>query len=105
EAVGAAFWHAKGWTLFQTLVSYLRERQQAAGYREVNTPELMDLSLWEASGHWEAFGDNMFTTRVEDDRVLAVKPMNCPGHVQVFRNALRSYRDLPYRLAEFGKVH
>ncbi|MBN1239153.1 MAG: threonine--tRNA ligase [Gammaproteobacteria bacterium] len=105
EAVGAAFWHPKGWTLFQTLVGYLRERQQAAGFREVNTPELMDLALWQASGHWEAFGENMFTSRIEDDRILAVKPMNCPGHVQVFRNELRSYRDLPYRLAEFGKVH
>jgi threonyl-tRNA synthetase len=105
EAVGAAFWHPKGWTLFQTLVNHLREKQQAAGYREVNTPELMDLGLWEASGHWEAFGDNMFTSRTQDERVLAVKPMNCPGHVQVFKNDLRSYRDLPFRLAEFGKVH
>lgn len=105
EAVGAAFWHPKGWTLFQTLVEHMRTRQQAAAYREVNTPELMDRSLWEASGHWDTFGENMFTSQTEDDRVLAVKPMNCPGHVQVFRNDLRSYRDLPYRLAEFGKVH
>ncbi len=105
EAVGAAFWHPKGWTLFQTLVEHMRARQQAAGYREVNTPELMDRSLWEASGHWDTFGENIFTSQTEDDRVLAVKPMNCPGHVQVFRNDLRSYRDLPYRLAEFGKVH
>ncbi|HUF72168.1 MAG TPA: threonine--tRNA ligase [Gammaproteobacteria bacterium] len=105
EAVGAAFWHPKGWTLFQLLVGHLRAKQTAAGYREVNTPELMDRSLWEASGHWETFGENMFTSRTEDERVLAVKPMNCPGHVQVFRSDLRSYRDLPYRLAEFGKVH
>src|SRR5690606_29047255 len=105
EAVGAVFWHTKGWTLFQTLVNYLRERQTAAGYREVNTPELMSRTLWEASGHWEAFGENMFTSRTADEQVLAVKPMNCPGHVQIFKNDLRSYRDLPYRIAEFGKVH
>src|SRR5690606_22923121 len=105
EAVGAVFWHPKGWTLFQTLVDFLRKRQTAAGYLEINTPELMDIKLWEASGHWEAFGENMFTSRIQDDRVLAVKPMNCPGHVQVFKSALRSYRDLPLRLAEFGKVH
>ena len=105
EAVGAAFWHPKGWTLFQLLVEHLRRRQRAAGYREVNTPELMDRSLWVASGHWETFGEHMFTSVTEDERVLAVKPMNCPGHVQIFRNDLRSYRDLPYRLAEFGKVH
>ena len=105
EAVGSAFWHPKGWTLFQTLVEFLRARQEAAGYREVNTPELMDVSLWEASGHLETFGEHMFTSRTADERTLAVKPMNCPGHVQVFRNELRSYRDLPFRLAEFGKVH
>ena len=105
EAVGSAFWHAKGWTLFQTLVEFLRARQEAAGYREVNTPELMDVSLWEASGHLETFGEHMFKSRTADERVLAVKPMNCPGHVQIFRNELRSYRDLPFRLAEFGKVH
>ena len=105
EAVGAAFWHPKGWTLFQLLVEHLRRRQLAAGYREVNTPELMDRSLWVASGHWDTFGEHMFTSETEDERVLAVKPMNCPGHVQIFRNDLRSYRDLPYRLAEFGKVH
>lgn len=105
EAVGSVFWHPKGWTLFQTLIEYLRKRQNEAGYREVNTPELMDLQLWEASGHWEAFGENMFTSRIEDDRVLAIKPMNCPGHVQLFKSELRSYRDLPLRLAEFGKVH
>ena len=105
EAVGAVFWHAKGWTLFRTLVEYLRERQLAAGYREVNTPELMARSLWEASGHWETFGEHMFTSETADEHVFAIKPMNCPGHVQVFKNDLRSYRDLPYRLAEFGKVH
>jgi threonyl-tRNA synthetase len=105
EAVGAVFWHAKGWTLFRTLVDYLRERQIAAGYREVNTPELMDRSLWVASGHWDTFGENMFTSETRDEHVLAVKPMNCPGHVQIFKNDLRSYRDLPYRVSEFGKVH
>jgi threonyl-tRNA synthetase len=105
EAVGAAFWHSKGWVLFQTLVGYLRRRQTEAGYLEVNTPELMDRSLWEASGHWESFGENMFTSTTDEDRVLAIKPMNCPGHVQIFRNDLRSYRELPFRLSEFGKVH
>ncbi len=105
EAVGAVFWHPKGWTLVRTLVEYLRERQLAAGYAEVNTPELMDRSLWEASGHWDTFGEHMFTSRTADERVLAVKPMNCPGHVQIFNSELRSYRDLPFRLAEFGKVH
>jgi threonyl-tRNA synthetase len=105
EAVGAVFWHAKGWTLFRTLVEYLRARQIAAGYREVNTPELMDRSLWVASGHWDTFGENMFTSETRDEHVLAVKPMNCPGHVQIFKNDLRSYRDLPYRVSEFGKVH
>ena len=105
EAVGSVFWHPRGWSVFQALVEYMRARQHDAGYREINTPELMDRSLWEASGHWETFGENMFTSKTEDDRVFAIKPMNCPGHVQVFRNALRSYRDLPLRLAEFGKVH
>ena len=105
EAVGAVFWHEKGWTLFRTLVEYMRRRQDAAGYREVNTPELMDRSLWEASGHWDTFGENMFTSRTEDERLWAIKPMNCPGHVQIFRNSLRSYRELPLRLSEFGKVH
>jgi threonyl-tRNA synthetase len=105
EAVGAVFWHAKGWTLFQLLVEHLRKRQQAVGYLEVNTPELMDRSLWVASGHWDTFGESMFTSETEDHRVFAIKPMNCPGHVQIFKNDLRSYRDLPLRLAEFGKVH
>lgn len=105
EAVGAAFWHPKGWTLFQTLIGYMRTRQLECGYREVNTPELMDRSLWEASGHWESFGEHMFTSHTADERTLAVKPMNCPGHVQIFKHELRSYRELPLRLAEFGKVH
>jgi len=105
EAVGAVFWHDKGWQLFRGLVEYLRERQGAAGYREVNTPELMSRSLWESSGHWQTFREHMFTSLTADDQTLVVKPMNCPGHIQVFKSDLRSYRDLPYRLAEFGKVH
>lgn len=105
EAPGAVFWHPKGWSLFQNLVNYMRKRQNEAGYQEVNTPELMDRSLWEASGHWETFGDHMFTTQTEDGRTYAIKPMNCPGHVQIFKQGITSYRDLPYRLAEFGKVH
>ncbi len=105
EAVGAVFWHSKGWTLFQTLVDYMRSRQSAAGYREVNTPDLMDRELWKASGHWEIFGEDMFTSRTADEREFVIKPMNCPGHVQIFKHDLRSYRDLPFRLAEFGKVH
>ncbi|MDX1403090.1 MAG: threonine--tRNA ligase [Woeseiaceae bacterium] len=105
EAPGAVFWHAKGWALFQNLVDYMRKRQHEAGYLEVNTPELMDQSLWEKSGHLETFGDNMYTSQTEDGRIYAIKPMNCPGHVQVFKQGIRSYRDLPYRLAEFGKVH
>jgi threonyl-tRNA synthetase len=105
EAVGAVFWHDKGWQLFRGLVEYMRERQTAAGYREVNTPELMSRSLWEASGHWQSFREHMFTSLTADEQTLVVKPMNCPGHIQVFKSELRSYRDLPYRLAEFGKVH
>ena len=105
EAPGAVFWHPKGWTVFQNLIAYMREKQRAAGFEEVNGPELMDRSLWEASGHWEKFGENMFTTQTPDERVYAIKPMNCPGHVQIFRQGLRSYRDLPVRFAEFGKVH
>jgi len=105
EAPGAVFWHPRGWQLFQNLVDYMRERQNAAGYQEVNTPELMDRSLWEASGHWESFGENMYTSDTEDGRCYAIKPMNCPGHVQVFKQGITSYRDLPYRLCEFGKVH
>jgi threonyl-tRNA synthetase len=105
EAPGAVFWHPRGWALFQNLVDYMRRRQAEAGYREVNTPELMDRSLWEASGHWESFGEHMFTTETEDGRNFAIKPMNCPGHVQVFKQGITSYRELPYRLCEFGKVH
>jgi threonyl-tRNA synthetase len=105
EAPGAVFWHPKGWTVFQNLIAYMRDKQRAAGFQEVNGPELMDRSLWEASGHWEKFGENMFTTQTPDERVYAIKPMNCPGHVQIFRQGLRSYRDLPIRFAEFGKVH
>jgi len=105
EAPGAVFWHPKGWTLFQSLIGYMREQQAAAGYHEVNTPEIMNRSLWEASGHWQAFGDNMFTTETVDGRQYAIKPMNCPGHIQVFKQGITSYRDLPLRLAEFGKCH
>src|SRR5579862_1085229 len=105
EAPGAVFWHPKGWTVFQTLIAYMRERQNAAGYQEVNAPELMDASLWRQSGHLEKFGENMYLTRTPDERVYAIKPMNCPGHVQIFKHGLRSYRELPVRLAEFGKVH
>jgi len=105
EAPGAVFWHPKGWVLFQSLIAYMRAKQNAVGYQEVNGPELMDASLWERSGHMEKFGENMYTSRAPDDRVYAIKPMNCPGHVQIFAHGLRSYRDLPVRLAEFGKVH
>ncbi len=105
EAPGAVFWHAKGWKLFQNLINYMRDRQKNAGYEEVNTPEVMDRSLWEASGHWESFSQHMYTTNTEDGRIYALKPMNCPGHVQVFKQGITSYRDLPKRIAEFGKVH
>jgi threonyl-tRNA synthetase len=105
EAPGAVFWHPKGWTLFLQLIGYMREQQRAAGYQEVNTPEIMDRGLWVQSGHMEKFGDNMFLTHTPDERVFAIKPMNCPGHVQVFNQGLKSYRDLPLRLCEFGKVH
>jgi threonyl-tRNA synthetase len=105
EAPGAVFWHPRGWALFQTLIEFMRRTQNAAGYREINTPELMDRSLWQASGHLQSFGDNMFTTETVDGRHFAIKPMNCPGHVQVFKQGIKSYRDLPTRLAEFGKCH
>jgi threonyl-tRNA synthetase len=105
ESPGAVFWHPKGWTLFQTLIAYMRDTQNAAGYQEINTPEVVARSLWEASGHWETFGDNMFTTETVDGRTYAIKPMNCPGHVQVFKQGITSYRNLPVRLAEFGKCH
>jgi threonyl-tRNA synthetase len=105
EAPGAVFWHPKGWTLFQSLIGYMRERQNAAGYQEVSAPDLMDATLWQQSGHLEKFGESMYTTRTPDERLFAIKPMNCPGHVQIFKHGLRSYRDLPVRIAEFGKVH
>ena len=105
EAPGAVFWHPKGWNLFQTLIDFMRQQQNAAGYREINTPEIMSQSLWQASGHWDTFGDNMFTTETVDGRHFAIKPMNCPGHVQIFKQGITSYRDLPCRLAEFGKCH
>jgi threonyl-tRNA synthetase len=105
EAPGAVFWHPKGWQIFQTLLQYMRGKQRAFGFQEVNGPELMDRTLWEASGHWEKFGENMYTTRTPDERVYAIKPMNCPGHVQIFKQGLRSYHQLPIRYSEFGKVH
>jgi len=105
EAPGAVFWHPKGWTIFQNLINYMRKKQDEAGYLEINTPEILDKSLWQRSGHLEKFGDNMFTTITEDKKEYAIKPMNCPGGVQVFRQGLRSYRELPYKIAEFGKVH
>jgi threonyl-tRNA synthetase len=105
EGPGAVFWHPKGWTLFQAMIGYMREKQRRAGYEEVNTPEVLDRSLWVKSGHVEKFGENMYLTQTPDERVFALKPMNCPGHVQVFKQGIKSYRDLPYYLAEFGKVH
>ena len=105
EAPGAVFWHAKGWSLFQSLINYMRKKQDESGYQEINTPEILDKSLWEKSGHLDKFGDNMFTTVTRDEKEFAIKPMNCPGGVQVFKQGLKSYRDLPYKIAEFGKVH
>ncbi|MGE0214114.1 MAG: threonine--tRNA ligase, partial [Parvibaculaceae bacterium] len=105
EGPGVVFWHPKGWELFQNLINYMRRRQNAAGYHEVNGPQILDKSLWETSGHWETFRENMFTTVTEDKREFAIKPMNCPGHIQIFKHGLRSYRELPYRVAEFGAVH
>jgi threonyl-tRNA synthetase len=105
EGPGVVFWHPKGWELFQNLINYVRRRQNAAGYREVNAPQILDKSMWETSGHWEWFRENMFTTVTEDEREFVIKPMNCPGHIQIFKHGLRSYRELPYRVAEFGLVH
>lgn len=105
EAPGSVFWHEKGWRLFQTLIAYMRRRQDENGYKEVNSPDMMDRELWEKSGHWEKFGEHMFTTETPDERIYCCKPMNCPGHVQIFKNGLKSYRELPYKIAEFGKVH
>ena len=105
ESPGSVFWHEKGWNLFQKLVSYMRMKQDHAGYKEINTPEILDRTLWEKSGHWEKFGANMFTSTTPDEKVFAIKPMNCPGCVQVFNQGLKSYRDLPLKMSEFGKVH
>ena len=105
EASGSVFWHAKGWTLYREIENYVRRRLDAAGYSEVKTPQLVDRNLWEASGHWDKFRENMFTAQSSDDRTLALKPMNCPGHVQIFRQGITSYRDLPIRMAEFGSCH
>lgn len=105
DAPGSVFWHPKGWTLFRELLEYMRGRQDAADYVEVNTPDVMDRSLWETSGHWFNYRENMFSTQTEDERIFALKPMNCPGSVSMFAQGLKSYRDLPLRMAEFGKVH
>ncbi|MEP3114772.1 threonine--tRNA ligase [Nisaea sp.] len=105
EAVGSVFWHPHGWTLYQIIENHMRKKLDRAGYQEVRTPQLIDRALWEASGHWDKFRENMFTANAEDDKVLALKPMNCPGHVQIFKQGLKSYRDLPYRLSEFGACH
>ena len=105
EGPGSIFWHPHGWTLFQSLISYMRDQQAKAGYEEINTPDVMDKSLWEKSGHWEKFGENMYTSVTPDERTFCLKPMNCPGHVQVFKHGLKSYRELPLKFAEFGKVH
>jgi threonyl-tRNA synthetase len=105
EAVGSAFWHPKGWTLYRAIEDYMRARLDDAGYQEVKTPTLFDRALWEKSGHWDKFREHMFTADTEDERTLAVKPMNCPGHVQIFRQGIKSYRDLPLRMAEFGSCH
>ena len=106
ESPGSVFWHPHGWTLFRTLEGYVRRRIEADGYREVKTPQLIDSSLFKASGHWDLYGDNMFKTVAEEgEKVYGIKPMNCPGHVQIFKQGLKSYRDLPLRLAEFGSCH
>ncbi len=105
ESPGSVFWHDKGWILFQRLVEFMRMKQRLAGYKEINTPELLDKTLWEKSGHWEKFGEHMFTSETPDEKIFAVKPMNCPGCVQIFNQGLKSYRDLPLKLSEFGKVH
>ena len=105
ESPGSVFWHDKGWLLFQRLVEYMRAKQRLAGYKEINTPELLDKTLWEKSGHWDKFGEHMYTSETPDEKIFAVKPMNCPGCVQVYNQGLKSYRDLPLKLSEFGKVH
>ena len=105
EATGSVFWHPKGWTIYREIESYMRRRLDAANYQEVKTPQMIDRSLWEKSGHWDKFRENMFTAESEGDRILALKPMNCPGHVQIYRQGITSYRDLPLRMAEFGSCH
>ena len=105
EGPGVVFWHSRGWRVFRKLVEYMRRRIEEHGYEEVNAPQILDRALWEQSGHWGWYKENMFTTHTEDDREFAIKPMNCPGHVQIFKNGLRSYKELPVRLAEFGSVH
>ena len=105
EAPGAVFWHPKGWLLFQSLINYMRDRQDKEDYVETNTPDMMDKSLWETSGHWEKFGENMFTTEAKEEKIFAIKPMNCPGAVEIYKQGLKSYRELPLRMSEFGKVH
>ena len=105
EAVGSVFWHPKGWVMFRQIENYIRERLEKAGYVEVKTPQLVDRVLWEKSGHWEKFRENMFVSQSDEDRILAIKPMNCPCHVQIFNQDLKSYRQLPLRMAEFGSCH
>jgi len=105
ESPGSVFWHERGWNLFQKLIDYMRSRQKKAGYKEINTPEILDITLWEKSGHWEKFGEHMYTSTTPDEKIFAIKPMNCPGCVQVFNQGLKSYRDLPLKMSEFGKVH
>ncbi|MDA4847758.1 threonine--tRNA ligase [Hoeflea poritis] len=105
EGPGVVFWHAKGWRMFQNLVNYMRRRLDEHGYDEVNGPQVLDKALWETSGHWDWYRENMFTTQTEDDRVFALKPMNCPGHILIFKNGLKSYKELPVKMAEFGAVH
>ena len=105
ESPGSVFWHEKGWILFQKLIDYMRMKQNIAGYKEINTPEVLDRTLWEKSGHWEKFGANMYTSTTPDEKVFAIKPMNCPGCIEVFNQGLKSYKDLPLKMSEFGKVH
>jgi len=105
ESPGSVFWHEKGWALFQKLIDYMRMKQEIAGYKEINTPEVLDRTLWEKSGHWEKFGANMYTSTTPDEKIFAIKPMNCPGCIEVFNQGLKSYKDLPLKMSEFGKVH
>ena len=105
ESPGSVFWHERGWALFQKLIDFMRMKQDIAGYKEINTPEVLDRTLWEKSGHWEKFGSNMYTSTTPDEKVFAIKPMNCPGCIEVFNQGLKSYKDLPLKMSEFGKVH